>query len=47
MGNFIIQDQWEVQEQDRRALSGMTYRRRQRMEEFSKDGQGPEGAVAP
>jgi len=48
MGNYIIQVQWENQGQDRRMLSGVIHRRRQRrMEESSEDGQGPEGAVAP
>jgi hypothetical protein len=48
MGNYIIQNQWENQGQDRRASSGVIHRRRQRrMEESSKDGQGPEGTVAP
>jgi hypothetical protein len=27
IGNFITQDQWENQEQDRRALSGVTHHR--------------------
>lgn len=48
MGNYIIQDQWENQGQDRRMSSGVIHRRRQRrMEESSEDDQGPEGAVAP
>jgi hypothetical protein len=30
MGNYIRQDQWENKEQDRRVLSGVTHRRRQK-----------------
>jgi hypothetical protein len=59
MGNFIIQDQWENQEQDGKASSEghVTYPRNKRVEESSgrqrrmetssEGDQGPEGAVAP
>ena len=57
MGNFIIKDQWENQEQDGRMSSGGTHLRNTRMEETSRrqrrmevsfeGGQGPEGVVAP
>jgi len=46
MGNFIIQDQWENQEQDTRVFLGVTHHRRQRrMERSSEHGQGPEGVL--
>jgi hypothetical protein len=58
MGNFIIQDQQEKQEQNGRLPEGHitdprnsrkeeTSRRQRRMEASSEGGQGPEGAPAP
>jgi len=59
MGNFIIQDQWQNQEQDGRTSFGgkhdrfyeyevrETSRKQRRMEASSEEDQGPEWAVAP
>jgi len=59
MGNFIIQDQWENQEQDgghhpeghftslEYMMMEKTSRRQRRMEASPEGGQAPEGPVAP
>ena len=49
MGNFIIKDQWENQEQNGRTCSEehITDPRNKKMEVSPEEGQGPEGAVMP